>query len=324
MTTRRGFMLLAGTTAMTWGGIAAENKIPHIGFVQVGSRQDNQGLLDAFRENLAALGWTDGSNIAVLDRWAEDRTDALPAIVKELIGAGAAILVTAGTPATLAASRASTTIPIVLVGVDDPVSLGVVESAEQPGGNVTGLSLTSSEVIAERLALLQQLVPGLHRLAVIVRDDPGLDQKLQDIRSNAQRKGIEALMLEATTARALELAFARLRADRSQAIYVASGPLGPVKRARVIALAADSRVPAIYSFRIFAIEGGLISFAPDYGDLFRRAAGFVDRIFKGANPAALPVEAPRKFNLTVNLETAKALGLTIPPAILDLADEIIE
>jgi len=324
MTTRRGFMLLAGTTAMTWGGIAAENKIPHIGFVQVGSRQDNQGLLDAFRENLAALGWTDGSNIAVLDRWAEDRTDALPAIVKELIGAGAAILVTAGTPATLAARRASTTIPIVLVGVDDPVSLGVVESARQPGGNITGLSLTSSEVIAERLALLQQLVPGLHRLAVIVRDDPGLDQKLQDIRSNAQRKGIEALMLEATTARALELAFARLRADRSQAIYVASGPLGPVKRARVIALAADSRVPAIYSFRIFAIEGGLISFAPDFGDLFRRAAGFVDRILKGANPAALPVEAPRKFNLTVNLETAKALGLTIPPAILDLADEIIE
>ena len=324
MTTRRGFMLLAGTTAMTWGGIAAENKIPHIGFVQVGSRQDNQGLLDAFRENLAALGWTDGSNIAVLDRWAEDRTDALPAIVKELIGAGAAILVTAGTPATLAASRASTTIPIVLVGVDDPVSLGVVESAEQPGGNVTGLSLTSSEVIAERLALLQQLVPGLHRLAVIVRDDPGLDQKLQDIRSNAQRKGIEALMLEATTARALELAFARLRADRSQAIYVASGPLGPVKRARVIALAADSRVPAIYSFRIFAIEGGLISFAPDFGDLFRRAAGFVDRIFKGANPAALPVEAPRKFNLTVNLETARKLGLTIPPAILAAADEIFE
>jgi putative ABC transport system substrate-binding protein len=174
------------------------------------------------------------------------------------------------------------------------------------------------------LALLQQLVPGLHRLAVIVRDDPGLDQKLQDIRSNAQRKGIEALMLEATTARALELAFARLRADRSQAIYVASGPLGPVKRARMIALAADSRVPAIYSFRIFAIEGGLISFAPDYGDLFRRAAGFVDRILKGANPAGVPVEPPRKFNLTVNLETAKALGLTIPPAILAAADEIIE
>jgi putative ABC transport system substrate-binding protein len=135
---------------------------------------------------------------------------------------------------------------------------------------------------AERSGLLRQLVFGLHRLAVIVRDDPGLDQKLQDIRSDAQRKGIEVLMLEATTAKALELAFARLRADRCQAIYVASGPLGPIERARIIALAADSRLPAIYSFRIFPVEGGLMSFAADYGDLFGRAAGFVDRILKGA------------------------------------------
>ena len=130
-------------------------------------------------------------------------------------------------------------------------------------------------------------------------------------------------MLEATTAKALDLAFARLRADRCQAIYVASGPLGPVKRARIIALAADSRLPAIYSFRIFAIDGGLISFAADYGDLFRRAAVFVDRILKGANPATVPVEPPHKFNLTVNLKTAKALGLTIPPTILAAA-EVLE
>jgi putative tryptophan/tyrosine transport system substrate-binding protein len=217
----------------------------------------------AFRDGLSVLGWTDGSNISVLDRWAEERTEALPAIVKELIGSGVTVLVTAGTPATLAATRANATIPIVLVGVDDPVSLGLVDTPMQPGGNVTGLSLTSSEVIAERLELLRQLVSGLHRLAVIVRDDPGLDQKLQDIRSNAQRKGIETLMLQATTAKAVELAFARLSVDRAKAIYVASGPLGPVKRARIIALAADSRLPVIYSFRIFAIEGGLISFAAD-------------------------------------------------------------
>ena len=320
-------MLLAGTMAwgtMAWRARAAETKIPRVGFIHTGSRQANQSALDAFRAGLAALGWTDGSNVAVLDRWSEDRTEVLPAIVKELIGSGAALLVTTGTPATLAASRVTTTIPIVLVGVDDPVSLDVVESLGQPGGNVTGLSLTSSALIAERLELLQQIVPSLHRLAVIVRDDPGLDQKLQDIRSSAQRKGIEALMLEATTAKSLELAFARLRSDRSQAIYVASGPLGPVKRARIIALAADARVPAIYSFRIFAVEGGLISFAADYSDLYRRAAELVDRILKGANPATLPVEPPRKFNLTVNLETAKKLGLTIPPAILAAADEIIE
>jgi len=312
--TRRELMLLAGTTVMAWNPAAAEVKTPRLGFVQTGSRQDNQSLLDAFRDGLSARGWTEGNNIVVLDRWAEDRTEALPAIVKELIGSGVTVLVTAGTPATLAAKRASTTIPIVLVGVDDPVSLGIVESFGQPGGNATGLSLTSSEVISERL----------RRLAVIVRDDPGLDQKLHDIRSDAQRQGIEALMLEATTAKALELAFARLRADRSQAIYVASGPLGPVKRARIIALAADSRLPTIYSFRIFPVEGGLMSFGADYGDLFRRAAGFVDRILKGADPAAVPVKPPRKFNLTVNLKTAKALALTIPPAILGGADEVIE
>jgi putative ABC transport system substrate-binding protein len=322
--TRRGFMLLTSATAMVRNPAAAEVKIPRIGLIEAGSRQENQHLLDAFRENLAALGWTDGSNIAVLDRWAEERAERLPAIVKELIGSGITILVTAGTPASLAAKRASATIPIVLVGVDDPVSLGIVDSLGQPGGNVTGLSLTSSEVITERLELLGELVPGLHRLAVIVRDDPGLEQKLQDIRSDAQRKGIEALMLEATTAKALELAFARLRGERSEAIYVASGPLGPVKRARTIALAAESRLPAIYSFRIFPLEGGLMSFAADYGDLFRRAAGFVDRILKGATPAALPVEPPRKFDLTVNLKIAKALGLMIPPTILTAADEVIE
>jgi putative ABC transport system substrate-binding protein len=322
--TRRGFMLLAGATAIVSNPAAAEVKSPRIGFIQAGSRLENQSLLDAFRANLSAHGWTDGSNVAVLDRWAEERTDQLPTIIKELIGSDITALVTAGTPATLAAKRASATLPIVFVGVDDPVSVGVVESLGQPGGNATGLSLTSSDVIAERLELLRELVPGLHRLAVIVRDDPGLDQKLQDIRSDAQRKGIEALMLEATTAKALELAFARLRGDRSEAVYVASGPFGPVKRARTIALAAEARLPAMYSFRIFPVDGGLMSFAADYVDLFRRAAGFVDKILKGGKPAAMPVEPPRKFDLTVNLKTAKALGLTIPPTMLAAADEVIE
>jgi putative ABC transport system substrate-binding protein len=321
---RRRFLLLAGATAIAWYPAAAEVKVPRIGFIQAGLRQENQGLLDGFREKLAALGWTDGSNIAVLDRWAEERTEQLPAIVNELIGSGATILVTAGTPATLAAKRATGTIPIVLVGVDDPVALGVVGSLGQPGGNATGLSLTSSEVISERLALLRELTPSLQRLAVIVRDDPGIEQKLQDIRSEAHRKGITALMLEATTGKSLDLAFARLRAERSEALYMASGPLGPAKRARLIALAAESRLPAIYSFRIFAIEGGLMSFSAEHRDLFRRAAGFVDKILKGAKPATMPVEPPRKFNLTVNLKTAKALSLGIPPAMLAAADEVIE
>src|SRR6516162_9981937 len=320
---RRDLLLLAGVAAIAWKPVTAEAEIARIGFIQPGLRQENQRLLDAFGDSLSALGWTNGNNIAILDRWAEERTEALPAIVTELIGSGVAVLVTAGTSATLAAKHASGQLPIVLVAVDDPVSVGVVESLGRPGGNVTGLCLTSSEVITERLELLRELVPGLRRLAVIVRHDPGLDQKLQDIRNDAQRKGMEALMLEATTGKALELAFSRLRGDGCEAIYVASGPLGPAKRARIIALAAESRLPAIYSFSIFPADGGLISFAPDYGDLFRRAAGFVNKILKGAKPAVVPVEPPRKFDLTVNLNTARALGLMIPPTILAGADEVI-
>ena len=321
---RRDLLLLAAGAAMTRNPASAETNTPRIGLVQVGSRQDNPGLLDALRENLAVLGWTEGGNIAVLDRWAEERAEQLPGIIKELIGSGVAVLVTAGTPATLAAKRATATIPIVLVGVDDPVALGVVASLAQPRGNATGLSLSSSEVIATRLQLLQELAPRLRRVAVIVREDPGLEQKLQDIRSTAAQMKIEPLMLEATTGTALELAFARLRGERCEAVYVASGPLGPAKRAQLIALAAESRLPAIFSFRVFPVAGGLMSFGADYRDLFGRAAGFVDKILKGAKPADLPVEPPRKFDLTINLKTASALGLTIPPALLARADAVIE
>jgi putative ABC transport system substrate-binding protein len=315
---------LAAAAAMAWNPASAEGRTPRIGFIQTGSREENQSLLDAFHGGLSALGWTDGSNIAILDRWADDRTERLPGIVKELIGAGVDILVTAGTAATLAAKRTSVTLPIVLVGVDSPAALRVVDSLAHPGGNVTGLSLTSSELIAKRLQLLREVVLGLHRLAVIVREDPGLEQKLQDIRSNAERMGIAALMLGATTGSALELAFARLRGERCEAVYVASGPLGPAKRATIISLAAQAGLPAIYSFRVFCVDGGLMSFAADYGDLFRRAAGFVDKILRGANPADLPVEPPHKFDLTVNLKTAKTLGLEIPPTILAGADKVIE
>ncbi len=321
---RRDLLLLAATAAMTRNPILAETNAPRIGLIQTGLRRDNQRLLDAFRENLAALGWTDGSNITIIDRWAEERAEQLPGIVKELIGSSVAILVTAGTPATLAAKRATATIPIVMVGVDDPVALGVVASLAQPRGNFTGLSLSSSEVIATRLQLLQELVPRLRRVAVIVRGDPGLEQKLQDIRADAAQMKIEPLMLQATTGTALELAFARLRIEHCEAVYVASGPLGPAKRAQLIALAAELRLPAIYSFRVFPAAGGLMSFGADYRDLFGRAAGFVDKILKGAKPAELPVEPPRKFDLTVNLETAKQLGLTIPPTLLARADEVIE
>ena len=322
--TRRDFLLLTAATAIAGNPASAEVKTPRIGLIQTGSRPENQRLLDALSEGLSALGWSDGSNIAILDRWAEGRTERLPGIVKELIGSGVSVLVTVGTAATLAAKRASAITPIVLVGVDDPVALGVVDSLAQPGGNVTGLSLTSSEMIVKRLQLLRELVPDPRRLGVIVRRDPGLDQKLQDIRSTAGQMGIEVWMLETTSGRSLEFAFMRLRSERCEAVYVASGPLGPAKRAQIIALAAETRLPAIYSFRVFPVDGGLMSFAAEYGDLFRRAAGFVDKILKGAKPADLPVQQPTTFELVINLNTAKALGLTVPPSILGRADQVIE
>ena len=321
---RRDLLLLPAAAAIARNPALAAVETPRIGFVEVGSRQENRSLLDAFRETLSALGWTDGSNIAILDRSAGERTEQLPGIIEKLIASGVAVLVTVGSPATLAAARASAPTPIVLVGVDDPVGLGVVQSLGQPGGNITGFSLSSTELIAQRLRLLQELVPGLRRLAVIVRADPGLEQKLQDIRRNAAEIGIEPLMLEAATGTALRLTFARLRAERSEALYVASGPLGPVKRAQLIALAFEARLPAIYSFRIFPLEGGLMSFSADYGDLFRRAAGYVAKILTGTKPVDLPIEPPRKFALTINLKTAGALGLEIPSAILARADEVIE
>jgi len=321
---RRDLLLLAAGTTMVRRIAAAEVEARRIGFIQVGSRQDNQSLLDSFRDQLSALGWSDGSNIAILDRWAEDHTERLPGIVKELIGAGADILVTAGTPATLAAKRASASVPIVFVGVDDPIALGVVESLAKPRGNATGLSLSSSDLITKRLQLLLELLPSLNRLAVIVRRDPGLEQKLRDIRSDAARMGIEPLMLEAPTGTGLRLAFARLRGEGCEAVYVASGPLGPAKRAQLVALAAASRLPAIYSFRIFPEDGGLMSFGADYRELFRRAAGYADKILKGARPSDLPIEQPTKFALVINLKTAKTLDLTIPPSLLARADEVIE
>ncbi len=320
---RRNFLLLAAGTAIAWNPAAAAASTPRIGFIGAGSRVANRSFLTALRGGLRGLGWTDGGNPVILDRWAEKHTVRLPGIAEELIGSAVDILVTAGTLATLAATRATATIPIVMVGVGDPVALGVADSLAQPGGNATGLSLSSTELIARRLQLLQELLPGLHRVAVIVRNDPGLEQKLADIRDSADEMGLEVVELEANSGRALGLAFTRLRNDRCEAIYVASGPLGPAKRAQIIALAADYGLPVIYSFGIFAAAGGLMSFAPDEADLFRRAATFVDTILKGAKPGDLPIQQPTKFELVINLKTATALGLTVPQSVLARADEVI-
>jgi len=299
-------------------------KIPPIGFMASGSRELSINLLDAFRHGLDEFGWVQDRDLIVLDRWAEEHTDRLANIARELVDADAKILITAGTAATLAARSLSATISIVFVGVGDPVALGIVDSLTQPGGNATGLSLNSRELIKRRLQLLQELVPRMKRLAVIIRNDPGLEQRLLDIRSTSERMGIKTVEFVAATGKALELAFLWLRSDRPDALYVASGPLGPSKRAEIAALAGQARIPAVYSFPAFTAAGGLMSLAPDENDLFRRAATYVDRILYGARPADLAVEEPTKFELVVNLKTAGALGLAVPQSLLSRDAEIIE
>ena len=299
-------------------------KIPRIGFMASGLRELNANLLDAFHRGLDEFGWVQDRDLIVLDRWAEEHMDRLPNIARELIDTGAEILVTAGTPATLAARSISATTPIVFVGVGDPVAVGVVKSVIQPGSNATGLSLSSRELITIRLQLLQELLPSLRRLAVIIRNDPGLEQRLLDIRSSSERLGIKTVEFVAATGKALELAFLWLRSDRPDALYVASGPLGPSKRAEIVALAAQARLPAIYAFPAFTASGGLMSLAPDQNDLFRRAAIYVDRILNGARPADLAVEEPTKLGLVINLKTAEALGLSVPRSLLSRATEVIE
>jgi len=259
-----------------------------------------------------------------VDHWADERAERLSSLAGELVTSGVDLLVTIGTPATLAARNATVTIPIVFVGVGDPVSVGAVHSLARPGGNATGLSLSSVDLIAERFQLLQELLPGLHRVAVILRDDPGLEQTVLDIRAIANRMGLQLVEFVASTGSAIGLAFRWLKSEPKDALYVASGPLGPAKRAEIIKLAAETHTPAIYCFRIFTVEGGLMSFAVDEIELFRRAAVFVDKILKGAAPDEIPVEEPSKFELAINLKTARALGLAIPQSLLARADEVIE
>jgi putative ABC transport system substrate-binding protein len=235
-----------------------------------------------------------------------------------LLGWGADVLVTAGTQASRAAATATTVIPIVSVGVSNPAS--IINHAGPSRGNITGLSLTSHQLIVDRLQLLKELSLSLRRVAILVRDDGNLADAVTDIISCARQLGFATVVYEIATGKTIELTFSHLRNEHCEAVYVASGPLGPAKRAEILALAAEARLPAVYSYREFAVGGGLMSLAADDVDLFRRAAGFVDRILKGQRPADIPIEEPSKFGLVVNLKAARELGVTLPPALIARAD----
>ena len=300
-------------------------KIPRIGFVASGSPSTNPHLIEAFRQGLRGLGWAEGQNLAIEYRWAEGRLERLPDLASELVRLKVDMIVAVATPGAGAARHATGTIPIVMVGVGDPVGLGYVASLARPGGNVTGLSSLTVDLGPKRLGLLKETIPRASRVNVMW--NPGDPARALEFKETQAAAGSLGLRLHPTEVRSLdeiEGAFAAMARDRTDALIVQQDPFTIAHRARIADLAVKGRLPAISTFREFPEAGGLMAYGANLADLYRRAATYVDKILKGARPADLPVEQPMRFELVINLNTAKALRLTIPPSILIRADQVIQ
>jgi putative ABC transport system substrate-binding protein len=298
-------------------------KIPRVGVVFSGTRTAKR-LLEAFRQGLRELGYVDGQTIALEVRFTEGRYERIPELVAELVGLKVDVLAALSTPVAVAAKNATQTIPIVMISID-PVGLGLIGSLSRPGGNVTGLSYLSGEVIAKRLQLLKELVPELARVGVL-RDPlaPSHPILWKETEVAAQRLGVALEALEVRQPEDFEAAFSTAKQRNAQALLTFEDPLTFAYTSQITALAASNRLPAMYAGRAFPDAGGLMSYGADIAVLFRRVAAFVDKILKGAKPADLPVEQPTKIELVINVKVAKALGLTVPPSLLARADELIE
>jgi putative ABC transport system substrate-binding protein len=275
---------------------------------------------------LSRLGWIEGKNLIIEYRFSQP-ADRLAASVAELIALSPDVLVAAAPQAAVALKSATATIPIVFVSVADAVQLGLVQSLSRPGGNITGLTtMVPDDFFAKRVEILRELVPGASKIAVLLNPDNPMQKVYfaEQIPRTARRLGVALPVVEATTADELDTAFASAAAQHADAIVDAGDALTLVQAPRVIALAAKYHLPANYLFRDDAIGGGLVVYGPDFADLFHRAGGYVDKILNGAKPSDLPIERPTKFELVINMKTAKTLGLTVPPSLLVRADEVIE
>jgi putative tryptophan/tyrosine transport system substrate-binding protein len=326
MMRRRDFIKVIAGSAAAWPLAARAQqtgKVPTIGFLGANPSIDSDRIA-AFVQRLRELAWIDGRNLAIEYRWAEGRNERNTENAAELVRLKVDVIVTEGTPSTFAAKQATAVIPIVFAAAGDPVGTGLVASLARPGGNITGLSSQTAETAGKRLELLREIVPGLGRLAIM----GNVGNPLSVLESGEAQAAARALGLEVTTAelrRAEDIspAFDALK-GRADALYVCVDPLVNTHRIRINILAVAARLPTIYLFREYVEVGGLMSYGPNDLDMFRRAANFVDKILRGAKPADLPVEQPTKFDLVINLTTAKALGLTIPEPFLLRVDEVIE
>jgi ABC-type uncharacterized transport system substrate-binding protein len=324
---RRAF--LAGTAALLAAPLAAEAqpaaKIARIGYLAF-NLASSPHVHEAFRQGLRDLGYVEGRNVVIEYRHAEGKAERFPTLAAELVSLKVDLIVAGAYQATLATKNATKTIPIIMVAVADPVRMGLIASLVRPGGNITGLTLLAgTEIVGKHLELLKEAVPNLSRVAVLSNPaNPMHIVRLREVEVAGRSLRVQLQILKAQGPEEFDSAFAAMTRARAGALYVVGDPMFIQHRRRLAELAAKSRLPAVYELKDHAEAGGLMVYGPSTLDMYRRAATYVDKILKGAKPGDLPVEQPTKFELVINLKTAKALGLTIPPSVLARADEVIQ
>jgi putative ABC transport system substrate-binding protein len=322
---RRDFIaLLGGAAAWPVVARAQQKAMPVIGWLGITLLDPAAPTLAAFRQGLSETGYVEGQNVAIEYRFAESRYDRLPALTADLVGRKVDVIMAVSNASALAAKSATSAIPIVFTGVD-PVERGLVASLARPGGNLTGVSVMTTELLPKRLELLSELVPQARVIALLVNpNNPSTEVMIRDVQEAARAKGLQLTILKAGTEGEIDAAFASLVQLHAGALLMGSDPFFVGRRGQLVELASRHAVPAMYEMRAFAASGGLISYGTSLTGTFRLAGNYAGKILKGAEPADLPVQQPTRFELVVNLKTAQALGLTVPPSILARADEVIE
>jgi putative ABC transport system substrate-binding protein len=325
---RRDFITLLGGATVAWplAARAQQPSMPVIGFLSAASLEAYTDRVRAFRQGLRDAGYVEGDNVAIEYRWAEGQYDRLPALAAELVRRQVAVIVAAPTVSALVAKSATATIPIVFTAGDDPVKLGLVSSLARPGGNLTGVNFFGAEVVSKRLELLRELIPGVGRLAVLVNPSNATisETTVRDVEAAARGMGVQVQVFNAGTSREIDAAFANLVRERSDAVFVGGDAFFTSRRVQLATLAARYLIPSSFSQREVTEAGGLMSYATNIRNTYRQAGVYVGRILKGAKPADLPVVQSTKFELVINNQTARMLGLTVPDKLLVAADEVIE
>jgi putative ABC transport system substrate-binding protein len=324
---RREFITLLGGAAVAWplATRAQQPAMPVIGFLDIRSPDTlMEDRLRAFRQGLKDTGYAEHENVAIEYRWGENQADRLPELTAELVRRRVAAIVTTGGPIGVFAAKAATTmIPIVFLMNDDPVRLGLIASLARPGGNLTGINILTTELVAKRLELLRELVPAAAHMAMLV-SATSAEATMRDVEPVARAVGVQTKFFNLGTIREIDAAFATFARERPDALFVAGDPFLAGRRVQLAQLAAFHRLPATYALRDYAEAGGLMSYGPSIKDAFRQIGAYTGRILKGAKPADLPVVQPNKFELIINASTARMLGLAVPPTLLATADEVIE